>query len=135
MKTGFVVRAAAGLMVVGTSAAAFAQAAWTPGSEIVGQPVQVTTEGVTNTVYFDTVTTQRIVTPNNNVLNGSWSAASQQLCMVDNSVQECWPYAAPFQAGVPVTLTSLTSGKVSTWVATATNAAAPVAGQKGERGR
>ena len=39
--------------------AALAQAAWTPASEIVGQPVQVTTNGVTNTVYLDPAGTAR----------------------------------------------------------------------------
>jgi hypothetical protein len=114
---------------------ALAQVAWTPGSEIVGQPVQVVADGVTNTIYFDTTASQRISTPKNIVLNGSWGAANQQLCLIDNNIQECWPYTGPFQAGVPVTLTSLTSGKSSTWTALSTNAVAPAAGQKGERGR
>ena len=133
MTKSFVVRAIAGLSVA-VASGAFAQG-WAPGSEIVGQPVQVVADGVTNTVYFDTATSDRIVTPNNNALAGSWTAANQQLCMIVNAVQECWPYTAPFQAGVPVTLTSLTSSKPSTWTALSVNPGAPAAGRKGERGQ
>ena len=53
MKSGFVVRAAAGLAAMtALPGIAFAQA-WVPGSEIVGQPIQVTTNGTTNTIYLD----------------------------------------------------------------------------------
>jgi hypothetical protein len=90
--------------------------------------------GLYNTIYFDTATSQRITTPNNNALAGGWTAANQQLCLVDNGVQECWPYTAPFQAGVPVTLTSLTSSKPSTWTALSVNPGAPAPGRRGERG-
>jgi hypothetical protein len=134
MKIALLTIAAVGATAVVLPSSASAQS-WTPGSEIVGQPVQVVTDGVTNTVYFDTATTDRIVTPKNNTIAGSWAAANQQLCMIVNNVQECWPYTAPFQAGVPVTLTSLTSSKPSTWTALSVNPGAPVAGQKGERGR
>lgn len=133
MTKSFFVRAIAGLSVA-VAGNAFAQG-WTPGSEIVGQPVQVVADGVTNTIYFDTATSDRIVTPNNNALAGTWTAANQQLCMIVDAVQECWPYTAPFQAGVPVTLTSLTSSKPSTWTALSVNPGAPAAGRKGERGR
>lgn len=134
MKIGLATIAALGTTAFVVPASAFAQT-WTPGSEIVGQPVQVVTDGVTNTVYFDTATSQRIVTPNNNALAGSWAAANQQLCMIVNNVQECWPYTAPFQAGVPVTLTSLTSSKPSTWTALSVNPGAPAPGRRGERGQ
>ena len=50
--------------------AALAQA-WTPGAEIVGQSVQVTTNGVTNTVYLDAGGSARIVTPGGNTLPGT----------------------------------------------------------------
>ena len=54
MKSGFVLRAGAGLAILtAIPGAAFAQAAWSPGSEIVGQPIQVTTNGTTNTLYLD----------------------------------------------------------------------------------
>jgi len=113
-------------------AAALAQA-WTPGSEIVGQSVQVTTNGVTNTVYLDAGGAARIVTPGGNTVPGTWTAANGQLCLNNGTAQECWPYTAPFQAGQPVTLTSSCSS-TSTWLASATNTAPPPA-QRGERGK
>ena len=112
--------------------AALAQA-WTPGAEIVGQSVQVTTNGVTNTVYLDAGGSARIVTPGGNTLPGTWSAAGGQMCLNNGAAQECWPYASPFQAGQPVTLTS-SCNSTSTWLASATNTAPPPA-PKGERGR
>jgi len=42
------VRIVAGLAIT-SSGTAFAQG-WTPAAEVVGQPIQVTTNGVTNTV-------------------------------------------------------------------------------------
>ena len=52
----FLSRVAIGMAISATlPAAAMAQANWTPGSEVVGQPIQVTTNGVTNTVYLDPV--------------------------------------------------------------------------------
>lgn len=133
MRSSTVARGLALAIIAATPTAGFAQAV--PGAEIVGHPVQVTTDGVTNTIYFDTATSQRTVTPNNNSLAGSWGAAAGQLCLVLHSVQECWPYTAPFQAGVPVTLTSLTSGKSSTWTAMGVNSAAPAGQPGGERGQ
>jgi hypothetical protein len=118
---------------VGLPAAALAQA-WTPGSEIVGQSVQVTTNGVTNTVYLDAGGSARIVTPGGNTVPGTWTAANGQLCLNNGAAQECWPYAAPFQAGQPVTLTS-SCNQSSTWLAASTNAPPPPPGQRGERGR
>ena len=50
MKIGIVGRAAAGLtLMTALPGAAFAQAA----TEIIGQPIQVTTNGVTNTVTLN----------------------------------------------------------------------------------
>ena len=118
---------------VGLPAAALAQS-WTPGSEIVGQSVQVTTNGVTNTVYLDAGGSARIVTPGGNTVPGTWTAANGQMCLNNGAAQECWPYAAPFQAGQPVTLTS-SCNQSSTWLAAATNAPPPPPGQRGERGR
>ncbi len=45
-----------------------------------------------------------------------------------------YPYASPFQAGQPVTLTSSCSA-ASTWLAQSTNAPANPPAQRGERGR
>ena len=132
MKIGFVARVSVGLAtVMALSTAAYAQ--WVPGSEVVGQSIQVTTNGVTNTVYLDPGGAARIVTPGGNVVPGTWTAANGQLCLINGPAQECFPYASPFQAGQPLTLTS-SCGQSSTWLASATNAPPP-AGERGERGR
>ena len=132
MKIGFVFRAAA-VSVAMCSGAAFAQAGWAPGSEIVGQPVQVTTNGVTNTVYLDAGGTARIMTPGGNTVPANWTAANNQLCLANGAAQECFPYAAPFHAGTPVTLTS-SCNATSTWLAASTNAPPPPV-ERGERGQ
>jgi hypothetical protein len=130
MKIGIMGRAAAGLtLLTALPGAAFAQAA----TEIIGQPIQVTTNGVTNTVYLDAGGTARIMTPGGNTVPGTWTAANSQLCLSNGSAQECWPYTAPFQAG-PVTLTS-SCNSTSTWLAALTNGPPPRAGQRGERGK
>ena len=133
MKSGFVVRAAMATMI----AAAFpgianAQGAWTPGSEVVGQPIQVTTNGITNTVYLDPGGQLRIVTPGGNTVPGTWNVANGQLCISAHGAQECVPYNSPFQAGQPLILTS-TCNASETWLAQATNT--PLQAPKGERGR
>ena len=131
MKSVYVVRAATAVaLVIGVPGMALAQAV--PGSEIVGQPVTVTTNGVSNTVYLDPGGTARIMTPGGNTVAGTWSAANGQLCLSTGAAQECWPYASPFQAGQPVTLTS-SCGSSSTWLASSTNTP-PATGQRGERG-
>src|ERR1041384_2755738 len=134
MKIGFVGVAAAGLVLVtALPGAALAQAA----SEIVGQPIQVTTNGVTNTVYLDAGGSARIMTPGGNTVPGTWTAANGQLCLNNGTAQECWPYTAPFQAGQPLTLTS-SCNSTSTWLAASTNAPPPpppAPSKKGERGR
>ena len=132
MKSVYVVRAATAVaLVIGVPGMALAQAV--PGSEIVGQPVTVTTNGVSNTVYLDPGGTARIMTPGGNTVAGTWSAANGQLCLSTGAAQECWPYASPFQAGQPVTLTS-SCGSSSTWHASSTNTP-PATGQRGERGK
>ena len=131
MKSCFIVRAAVGLGIAALlPAAALAQAT---GAEIVGQPIQVTTNGTTNTVYLDPGGQLRIVTPGGNTVPGTWTAANGQLCLGVGAAQECVPYAAPFQAGTPQTLTS-SCGATETWLAQATNQP-PTQGQRGERGR
>jgi len=134
MKSRYIVRAASALVLMtAIPGIALAQAAWVPGSEIIGQPVTVTTNGVTNTVYLDPGGTARVMTPGGNTVPGSWSAANGQLCLSTGAAQECWPYASPFQAGQPVTLTSSCSSS-STWLASSTNAAPPPANRT-ERGK
>lgn len=136
MKNCFLVRAAIGLAVGMLPAAALAQAGWTPGSEIVGQPIQVTTNGTINTVYLDPGGQLRIMTPGGNTVPGTWTAANGQLCISANGAQECVPYAGPFQPGTPQTLTS-SCGASETWLAQATNQPPPppTQGERGERGR
>jgi hypothetical protein len=118
--------------VIAVPGVALAQG-WTPGSEIVGQSVQVTTNGITNTVYLDAGGTARIVSPGGNMVQAAWSAANGQLCLNSGAAQECWPYASPFQAGQPMAMTS-SCNSTSTWLASSTNAP-PAQGQSGERGK
>lgn len=126
----FVARVSVGLAtMMALPTVAFAQT----GAEIVGQSLQVTTNGVTNTVYLDPGGAARIVTPNGNVVPATWSAANGQLCLGTGAAQECVPYASPFQAGQPLTLTS-SCGQASTWLASATNAP-PTQASGAERGR
>ena len=134
MNNGFVARIAVGLTVVtALPSVAFAQAGWTPGSEVVGQPIQVTTNGTTNTVTLAPGGQAQIMTPGGSVVNGTWAAANNQLCLSNGAAQECWPYNGPFQPGQPQTLTS-TCNAQSTWLAQSTNQA-PTQSQRGERGR
>jgi hypothetical protein len=136
MKSSFVARVAVGLTVAAAlPAAALAQA--TPGSEIVGQPIQVTTNGVTDTVTLSPGGQVTITSPGGHVVNGTWTAANSQLCLNNGAAQECVPYASPFQAGQPLTLTS-SCGASETWLAASTNAPPPpppAPAQRGERGR
>lgn len=94
---------------------------WTPGAEIVGQSVQVNTNGTINTVYFDQGGAARIMTPSGNTVPGRWTVANQQLCLdVGGGSAECWPYRSAFQAGQVVNLTS-TCNVSSQWTANSTN--------------
>lgn len=134
MKSSFLLRAAVGLITVCMlPAGALAQAGWTPGAEVIGQPIQVTTNGTSNTVYLDPGGQLRVVTPNGNTVPGTWTATSGQLCLGVGAARECVPYAAPFQAAQPQTLTS-SCGATETWLAQSTNQP-PSQGEKGERGR
>jgi hypothetical protein len=135
MKSWFPARFAVGLAVVAAvPGTAFAQAGWTPGSELVGQPIQVTTNGVTNTVTLSPGGQAVIATPTGHIVNATWTAANRQMCLNNGATQECWPYASPFQAGQPMTVTS-SCNATSTWLAAATNSPPPPPAQRGERGR
>src|SRR4051812_4510778 len=134
MKYRFAARLMVCLTVIaGLPGTALAQA-WTPGSEVVGQPIQVTTNGVTNTVTLNPGGQAAITTPGGNLVNGTWTAANSQLCLSNGAAQECWPYSGPFQAGQPTTLTS-SCNATSSWLAQSTNQPPPTQGQRGERGR
>lgn len=133
MKSCLFARVVIGVMTAGMlPAAAFAQAGWTPGSEVVGQPIQVTTNGTVNTVFLDPGGALRIMTPGGNTVPGTWTAANGQLCMAVGGAQECIPYAAPFQAAQPQTLTS-SCGATETWLAQSTTQP-PAPAHRGERG-
>ena len=127
-----ITKAIVGAMLLGAPTAGLTQN-WVPGSEITGQSVQVEINGVTNTVYFDPGGAARIQTPAGNTVPGSWAAANGQLCLTTGGAQECWPYAQPFQAGQPLSLTS-SCNAASRWTALSTNMA-PVQAGAGERGR
>jgi len=126
------VTALAGTAMLIAPVAALAQ--WTPGSEIVGQTLQVQTNGVTNAVYLGPGGQATITTPGGRVIPASWTANNGQLCLNTGAAQECWGYAAAFQPGQPVTLTS--SCGTSTWLANSTNSPPPPPAQQpsGERG-
>lgn len=131
MKSSILMRSvAAAVAMVALPGVAYAQMA--PGAEIVGQSLQATTNGVTNTVYFDPGGTVRLVTPNGTTIPGTWTAAGGQLCVSNGAAQECWPYNSPFQAGQPQTLTS-SCASTTTWLAQATNQ--PTSTPRGERGQ
>src|SRR4028119_94460 len=105
MSKGMVASLVYGAVLLGAPLAA-ASAQWTPGAELVGQSVQVETNGVVNTIYFDPGGSARIITPGGSVVQGTWSAASSQLCLQTGGGQECWPYQSAFQSGEAVTPTS-----------------------------
>jgi len=129
-KLGFAVLAGAATMLA--PAAAFAQ--WVPGSEIVGQTLQVQKNGVTNTVFLGPGGQAQITSPGGTVVPATWTAANGQLCLNTGAAQECWGYTNAFQAGQPMTLTS--SCGAASWLANATNAPPPPPVQQpaGERG-
>ena len=131
MKSWYLARTVFGVTIAMTAGAAFAQA-WTPGSELVGQPIQVTTNGVTNTVYLDPGGSLRIMTPGGNTVPGTWTAANNQLCLGVGGAQECVPYDGAFQPQQPKTMTS-SCNSVQTWLAQSTNN--PSQDLKGERGQ
>ena len=129
MRKGVVAGLLYGAVLLGAPLTA-AIAQWTPGSELVGQSVQVETNGIVNTIYFDPGGAARIVTPGGAVVQGTWTSVNQQLCLQTGTGQECWPYVTPFQAGQQVTLTS-SCQSVSRWTPLSTN---PVQGRGEERG-
>ena len=134
MKSWFVARLSLGLTAVAALSGTASAQAWTPGAEVVGQPIQVTTNGVTDTVTLAPGGQAQISSPAGTIVNGTWTAANGQLCLSNGGAQECVPYAGPFQAGQPTTLTS-SCGATETWLAQSTNQPPPTQGQKGERGR
>ncbi len=119
--------AAAASVPIGAAAAQ----AWTPGSEIVGQTVQVQTNGIVNNIYFAPDGSATITTPTGTTVPGTWSAANNMLCLNANGGQECWPYSQPFQPGRQMALTS-SCQQVTTFLPQSTNP--PIQRSAGERG-
>lgn len=125
------IRIALGASLLAIAGTASAQS-WTPGSEIVGQSLQVETNGVINTVTFNPDGTASILTPSGRAVPATWSAAGGQMCLTAGGPQECFPYAQAFQAGQPITATS-SCGATSRWLANSVNQA-PQSRPAGERG-
>ena len=67
MGKSVVIKAAAGALLLGAPVAGLTQSGWMPGSEITGQSVQVETNGVTKTVFFDPGGDALIQTPCGNI--------------------------------------------------------------------
>jgi len=133
MMSSSVAKAIGGSCLILAPVAAASAQMWVPGSEITGQSIQVETNGVVNTVYFDPGGVARIATPSGNMVQGSWSVADQMLCLQTGAGgRECWPYRSAFLAGQPVSLTS-NCQVTSRWVANAVNQA-PIEAPAGERG-
>ena len=131
MNIRLTVACVASMAAIAAPSAASAQM-WTPGAEIVGQSVHVTTNGTVNQVYFDQGGVARVLTPLGKTVTGHWTAENQQLCLeIANGSAECWPYRAAFQAGQPVSLTS-NCNVTSQWMADSTNQ--PVQERIPERG-
>ena len=135
MKKPSLFAALAGAAALAAPAAAFAQ--WVPGSEIVGQSINVTAAGVLNPVFFDAGGQARIITPKGKTVPATWTTGNQSLCLQIPAARECWPYVQPFQAGVAVNLTS-DAQVTSVWVPNGTNPVSalppPPAPHPGERG-
>ena len=126
-------RAIVGLAAALTLPTAASAQAWTPASEVVGQPIQVTTNGVTDTVTLNPGGQVQIVRP----VERSFPVRGLRPMVSFASAPaaaECFPYSAPFQAGQPVTVTS-SCNATSTWLAASDQSAAGSGAGRGERGR
>lgn len=134
MKSSLALGAGIGLAFVAALPGSALAQGWAPASEIVGQPIQVTTNGAVNTVTLSPGGQATIATPGGRIVNATWTAANGQMCLNNGAAQECWPYASPFQAGQTVTITS-TCSATSTWLVASTNAPPPPPAARGERGR
>ena len=132
MKSSSVAKALGGACLILAPLAPLTAQVWMPGSEITGQSIQVETNGVINTVYFDPGGVARIATPSGTMVQGSWAVANNMLCLETGpNARECWPYQSAFVAGQPLTLTS-SCQVTSRWVANAVNR--PPVPPSGERG-
>lgn len=113
-------------LIVGTAALFCASAVmaqnpyypgWIPGSEITGQRVQVQTNGVMNTVSFEPNGVAHIYSPSGaTVVDATWTATGEQLCLTSATTHDCYPYQLPFQRAQAVDLIS-NCGVRSRWLA------------------
>jgi hypothetical protein len=111
-------RSITAMVALVTATAASAQ--WVPGMEITGQQVQVQTNGVMNTITFEPNGVARITSPTGaTVVDATWTANAGKLCLQTSSTFDCYPYAAPFTANVPVDLRS-DCNVLSRWTAVST---------------
>ena len=67
-----ITKALVGTLLLAAPVAGLAQ--WIPGSEITGQSIQIETNGVTNTVFFDPGGVARIQTPGDRFYRGHANA-------------------------------------------------------------
>jgi hypothetical protein len=106
--------------IVALVTASAASAQWMPGMEITGQQVQVQTNGTMNTITFEPNGVARISSPSGaTVVDATWTANAGKLCLQTSSTFDCYPYAAPFAANVPVDLRS-DCNVLSRWTALST---------------
>ena len=133
MRKRVISRALLGVTLLGTPlTVGLAQTGWIPGSEITGHAIQVETNGVMNTVYFEPGGVARIQSPAGNVVPATWTATGGELCLQSTGGRECWPYAQPFQTGQQITLTS-SCQVASRWLPISTSQP-PIQQGAGERG-
>lgn len=102
-----------------------------PMAEVLGQPITVTTDGITNTLYFEADGSARVLTPNATTFPARWSMQGQNLCLSMGEASECWAYS-PFELLQPRTMQS-SCNATSVWTAQNTNR--PQAKTRGERGK
>jgi hypothetical protein len=105
------------LVAVASLVAASSAAAWTPGSELVGQEIQVQTNGVVNTIQFEPNGIAHIRSPSGaKVVDATWTTDQNQLCLRNGQAFDCYEYKAPIDVTRPVSLKSV-CGVNSQWTA------------------
>ena len=81
-----IVRSLVALVALTAGSAASAQ--WVPGTEIAGQQVQVQTNGILNTVYFENGGVARISSPSGaTVVDATWTADAGKICLQTSNIR------------------------------------------------